>query len=239
MKTIRNPNEIVDDFVADFSRCFGENLISIAMYGSAVTHEYRPGLSDINMVIILKDDSISSIRNCILETEKWRKKRVATPFFMTREFITSSLDSYPIEFLDIKSSYRILFGEDLFAHLDIKREHLRLQCERELRGISIHLRKAFVESGRSSAALSQLLSISLKKLLPVFKAMILLNNKPVPKIKSDVIIAVEDMYNLGASALSDVLHPGKKIKNRDFCYELFGNYADTIDNLTRKIDKTV
>lgn len=77
----------------------------------------------------------------------------------------------------------------------------------------------------------------MKKLLPVFKAMAVLHDKPVPKLKSDVIMAVEDMYDLGASALSEVLHPHTKPKTKDAWIGLFDSYAKTIDTLIRNIDE--
>jgi hypothetical protein len=237
MKTIKNPNDIVDAFVADYFKLYGDDLLSVVMYGSAVTHEYRPGISDINMVIVLKDDSFPTIEKCMRTVKKWSNRRVSIPFFMTKDFITSALDSYPIEFLDMQTNYRILHGEDLFAHLDIKREHLRLQCERELRGIAIHLRKEFIGCGGNPARLRGLLSASTKKLLPLFKAIVALSNKAVPKLRGDVIMAVEDIYNLGASALSEVAHLSKQSKTKNEWTALFDGYAKIIDLIIVKIDK--
>ena len=236
MKIIKNPNEIVDEFVADFRGLFGENLLSVVMYGSAASHEYQPGISDINTVIVLNEDSVPILEKCIDTATKWAKRRVAIPFFMTRHFIESAIDSYPVEFLDIRSNYRILFGEDFFAHLDIQREHIRLQCERELRGIAIHLRKEFIRCAGKSAHLQQLLVISMKKLLPVFKAMVVLNNKPVPKLRGNVIMAIEDIYNLGVSALSDAaLHPIAANPEAGWA-EMFDKFTKTIDKLITVID---
>jgi hypothetical protein len=207
------------------------------MYGSAVTHEYNPGVSDINTVVVLKDNAVQTIEKCLLTVKKWGKRRVSIPFFMTRDFIADALDSYPIEFLDIQTNYRILQGEDPFEHLDIKREHLRLQCERELRGVSIHLRKEFMESNGNPAKLRGLLFASMKRLLPVFKAITALNGKAVPKIRGDVVMAVEDIYNLGASVFSEAAQLNKISKPKDGWTKLFDRYVATIDKIIENIDK--
>jgi predicted nucleotidyltransferase len=237
MKKINNPNDIVDEFVTDYRNLFGDELISVVMYGSAVTHEYRPGISDINTVVVLKDHSIERIQKCLRVAKKWAGRKVAVPFFMTKPFISFSLDSYPVEFLDIQSNYRVLFGEDVFAQLDIQRDDLRLQCERELRGISIHLRKEFVQCYGNPGTLSHLLHASMKKLLPVFKAVLRLNNKPVPKMKNDVIMAIEDLYNLGVSALSEALQPNRLARAKQDYSSLFDKYSKTIDALIERIDR--
>ncbi|MGB7568851.1 MAG: hypothetical protein WBM07_13405 [Chitinivibrionales bacterium] len=236
MKKIVNPNDIVEEFVTDYRGLFGDELVSVIMYGSAVTHEYRPGVSDINTVIVLKDYSIERMQKCLSVAKKWAGRKVTVPFFMTKGFIASSLDSYPVEFLDIQLNYRVLYGEDVFAQLDIKRDDMRLQCERELRGISIHLRKEFVYCNGNADTLSRLLNASIKKLLPVFKALLRLNNRPVPKMKNDVIMAVEDLYNLGASALSEALQSTRRVTSRHAFGSLFDTYLKTIDTLIDQID---
>jgi predicted nucleotidyltransferase len=237
MIKIKNPNDIVEAFVADYRDLFNDELISVVMFGSAVTHEYRPGISDINMVIVLREYSIARIRSSIATAKKWAKRNVTVPFFMTKEFIAHSLDSYPIEFLDIQSNYRVLFGEDVFSQLDIKRSDLRLQCERELRGISIHLRKEFISSGGNSRVLFKLLNASLKRLMPVFRAMLKLTDKSVPNMKSDVIMAVEDRFNLGASALSHALELDRLTTNGGGALgDFFDKYAKAIDALIESID---
>jgi Nucleotidyltransferase domain. len=236
MNKIKNPNDIVEEFVSDYRDLFGDDLISVVMYGSAVTHEYRPGISDINTVVVLKDYSIERMQKCLQIAKKWARRKVSVPFFMTKRFILSSLDSYPVEFLDIQLNYRVLYGEDVFAQLDIKRDDLRLQCERELRGISIHLRKEFVQCCGNHRILAHLLHVSMKRLLPVFKALLKLNNKPVPKMKNDVIMAIEDLYNLGVSALSEVLQSTRHATAKHAFELLFDRYSKTIDTLIDHID---
>lgn len=235
MKKIKNPNDIVDSFVSDYSNVFSEKLVSVIMYGSAVTHEYRAGVSDINIAIVLEDNSISQIAKSMALQKKWSRCRVTTPFFMTKQYILSSCDTYPVEFLDMRSNYRILYGEDVLEKLEIKQEHIRLQCERELRGAAVHLRRLFVQCAGNNKMLSALLNTSIRRLIPVFKGLLILKGRSIPKSKSDIISLVEDSYNLGASALSDIFNStGKNRKQR---YDkLFDTYTNDIDKLIVTVD---
>jgi hypothetical protein len=235
MKKVKNPHQIVEAFVADYQGVFGENLISVIMYGSAVTHEFKPGVSDINMAIILADTSMAHIGRCTLIQSKWSRCAVATPFFISKEFIVSSKDTYPVEFLDMKSNYRILYGDDLLAGIEINREHLRMQCERELKGVALHLRRAFVESQGRPKVIASVLEISIRRLLPVFKALLVLAGKNIPGTKSDIIASIEDQHNLGISVLSDIFHAGeKKLKYRSS--EMYADYVKVVDLLVSKVD---
>jgi hypothetical protein len=56
------------------------------------------------------------------------------PLFLTRSDLSSSLDSYPIEFLNMKNRYRLVYGEDVLQKLSFNPLAVRLQIERELKG---------------------------------------------------------------------------------------------------------
>lgn len=235
MAKVNNPKDIVESLVSDYRGVFGEDLVSVIMYGSAVTHEYKPGISDINIAIVIKDNSISQITKSIGLQKKWVKSKVSTPFFMTREYIHNSCDTYPVEYLDMRSNYRVLYGEDPLENIEIKREHIRLQCERELRGASIHLRRSFVQCAGNNKMLADLLNVSIRRLIPVFKGLLKLKGQSIPKSKSDIIATVEDNYDLGASSLSDIFNSNNK--NRKQQYDrLFDNYANDIDTLIEAVD---
>ena len=235
MAKIINPKDIVESFVSDYRGVFGGELVSVIMYGSAVTHEYKPGVSDINIAIVLKDNSIAHIAKSMALQKKWAKSKVSTPFFMTEEYIHNSCDTYPIEYLDMRSNYRVLYGEDVLEHIEIKREHIRLQCERELRGAAIHLRRSFMQCAGNNKMLSDLLNASIRRLIPVLKALLKLKGSTIPKSKSDIIATVEHSYDLGASSLSDIFNSDNKNRKQGYG-QLFDNYANDIDKLIGTVD---
>lgn len=236
MGKVTNPNDIVGEFVQDYRNALDQTLVSVFMYGSAVTHEYRPGISDINMGIVMSDTGIDVLQRVVGLHKKWSKRAVSAPFFMTEEYIRTSLDTYPVEFLDMRSNYRVLFGKDALADLDIKRSHLRLQCERELKSIALHVRKGYVIAAGNTRQLRELSVISFKKLLPVLKALLLLHDKAIPKIKSEIIGSVEVIFGLGASVLSDLFDINAVSNFNGRCDTIFRDYVAVIDSITVAID---
>ena len=49
---IKNPNDIVDRLISDYLKITGDGLISAVLFGSAVSHEYHPGKSEISTIFI-------------------------------------------------------------------------------------------------------------------------------------------------------------------------------------------
>ena len=65
---------------------------------------------------------------------------------MTPEYIRTSLDVFPVEFLNFKLIHATVFGEDIFESLEINRMDLRRQCERELKVKLVSLRQGYISS---------------------------------------------------------------------------------------------
>lgn len=235
MKYIKNPNDIVDEYVKDHLEIYGEGLLCIFMYGSAVTHEFVPGKSDVNMAIVLKDYSLNNISQAADIQKKWIKKGVAAPFYMTKEYINSSADSYPVEFLDMKENYRILHGEDFLRSLEIDKKDVRLQCERELKGAALHLRRVYMQYSDNKKILLELIQRSMKGLVPIMKGIVSLYNEPIPNSKSEIVGKVEDLMSLGASSLSEVFNIANSVKKIDI-KELLDRYCRDIDKMILIVD---
>jgi hypothetical protein len=231
---IKNPNDIVDELVSDYLNVHGDSLISAVMYGSAVSHDYRPGKSDINIILVLADNSIETLNKSVHIQKKWNRKGVAVPYFMTRKYITSSLDTYPVEFLDMQTGYRVLYGDDILSDLKIERTHLRLQVERELKGVTLRLRSAYAEVAGNAGDMRLLLDASMRALLPLFKALLVMHQKKIPNVKSEIVAAVEDIYGLGLSVFSTVFTL-KKSNHRQYA-DIFDRFVKQIDMLIDAVD---
>jgi predicted nucleotidyltransferase len=101
-KIPKTPEQIFQEFTDDFMKTFGDDLISIILYGSAARGEYIYKRSDINFLIVLTEQGIMQLRRALLLIPRWQKRKVSTPLILTEGYIRSALDSFPIEFLNMK-----------------------------------------------------------------------------------------------------------------------------------------
>jgi len=113
MAKINKPEEMFSNITEDYKKIYGDDLTSIILYGSAAGKDYRPGKSDLNFIIVLSEEAIDRLGEAVETVSRWRKKNVATPLFMTKSYISSSLDSYPLEFLNMRNGYVLVYGEDV------------------------------------------------------------------------------------------------------------------------------
>lgn len=232
------PDEIFTDFCFDLKTAFGESLTSVTLFGSCARGEYVPKKSDLNFLVVVKDNSPSELaayRKCLF---KWRKRNVATPLFLTEDYIQSSLDSFPIEFLEMKSAYKVIYGEDLLADLQFEKSYLRTQAERELKGKLLHLRQEFLESRGKVEMLTMLVSSSLSAFAPVFRAVLCITGEEHKVKRADLLRQVCDKFTLNFGLFDQLLKISRgevKVPASEM-NDLFDLYVEEIDKLSKDVD---
>jgi len=115
---------------------------SIHVTGTSLTADFDESLSDINSVVVLNRMDLTFLESLAPLGKKYGKQKIAAPLIMTPEYIDSSLDVFPIEFLNFKLVHTTVSGEDLLAALEIDQMDLRLQCERDIKSKLIWLRRS-------------------------------------------------------------------------------------------------
>jgi len=190
MTKIKKPEEIFADIIEDFKKIFGDDLISVILYGSGAGSDFNPGTSDLNFLIILSEEAIDHLDRAFETVSRWRKKNVATPLFMTKSYIESSLDSYPLEFLNIKKKYIHVYGEDVLKDLSLEAHHLRLQCEREIKGKLILLREGFLETEGKQKRIKKLIKASITAFISIFNGLLYLKGIEIPPTRREIIQSI-------------------------------------------------
>ncbi len=173
--------------VGDLLKVHESNIHSFHIVGSAVIPDYDEKLSDINSVVLLHNMDLRFIAFLAPLGRKYGKKRIAAPLVMTPEYISDSLDAFPVEFLDFKLIHKTIYGDDVLQDLQIAAPELRLQCEREIKTKLIHVRQGYISSLGKKEKLSVALVTSFTGSMALFRAIITLLGKKPPVQRSEVI----------------------------------------------------
>src|SRR5262252_1037887 len=149
-----------DELVSGLQSAQDGNLVSVIVYGSAVTAPGNPKRSDYQLLIVTERLAARDLRAMRPVIRWWTEMGYEMPVLFTAEEFVDSLDVFPIEFRLMKRSYRTLYGQDLLAGRDASKEHLRWQTEHELRGKLMRLRSLALPAGESSDQLASLMTES-------------------------------------------------------------------------------
>ncbi|MEE9170685.1 MAG: nucleotidyltransferase domain-containing protein [bacterium] len=238
-KAPEKPSEIFGLFIDDCKKIFGDDLLSIILYGSGAKGDYQRKKSDINFLVVLSEESIDDLKGVVPFVQKWRKHAIAIPIFMRADYIQSSLDSYPMEFLDMKLRHQLVYGKDYLENLEIKDSDLRVQCEREIKGNLLHLRQNLISSGLKPKIMGRILIRTLPAFEAIMEALIHLKREPVPDRAKQIFEKGAELFNLDGNVFADILSikSGQKKSHKDELVSLFERHISTIKNLSIEVDK--
>lgn len=230
---------VLKGYLTQLQKLLGEHLKSVVLFGSGIGQEFIPGRSNINLLVVCDRVDLGVLKGSLKLIAKGRKKGVVAPLFFTRTHMETSADVFPIEFMELRDFHRVLYGEDPFKDLSINPEHLRLECEEQLKGKLIRLRQAYLEVGSSSKQLASLLSDSLTSLIPAFRGLLRLKGLPAPAEKGRVVDLLSQEFGVD----KEVFHKILKIKagqERPRLPELeavFDRYLEELQHLATGVDQ--
>lgn len=238
-KIPKDPKEIFQEIIKDYQIVFGNDLLSIILYGSGASGDYVPKRSDLNFLIALTEEGINTLDVSFKVVSKWRKRNVSPPLFLTKSYITSSLDTFPIEFLNMKMNHILVFGEDVLANLSFEKGDLRVQCERELKAKLLHLRKGYLETSQRAVNMRLLIAHSIPAFIAIFRALLYLKDIEVPAKREETVSRVCEEFDLDHSLFSTLLSlkdKGRKSSKGEIDW-LIHRYISEVRRLSSIVDK--
>jgi len=147
-------------------------LLQVAIYD-----DFNP-----ECIIILEKDPPDLLESLDSLRKYSHKRQLRFPLLVNRKFVESSLDSYPLEFLDIiTSNYQNLFvKEDILKNLQFDPDDLRLQMEREIKSKWLLTRLSYLEMKTDSKKMANIIALTLTNILPVLKGICYLKDGSAP-----------------------------------------------------------
>jgi len=233
---IRGP---VRTFANKLLQDLGENLESLAVVGSALTEDFSPKRSDINTVLLVGTRSSRLLRTLARYGKSMGKQRLRAPLLMTSQYIRQSLDVFGIEFLDFQLNHAMVYGQDPFDGLTFRKQDVRLQCERELKGALIQLRQGYIQSLGTAKAVGELLTACTGQLLVLLRAMLWLVDAQRPRLARPTIDAAAEKFEFDSGSLVSLatLKQQGTLPQAGQIEPMFESIYQTIDHLSRQVDQ--
>jgi len=194
----------IEKFTGKIAVAFEANLYSMILFGSAAGVNFIEGKSDINTLIILEQIKMSDLEVLMEIGEKFKNKGLAVPLLFEKGHVKSSLDTFPVEFSDMKQRHILLLGEDPLVDAVVEKKNLRYQCEHEFKSILVNLRRGFLSTGAKRENIESLLENSLSSVVASCRGMIWLAGKTPPDEISDLLRLVKEVYNADTTAIDRV-----------------------------------
>ncbi|HZE27730.1 MAG TPA: nucleotidyltransferase domain-containing protein [Terriglobales bacterium] len=233
------PEKQIGEFVTRLRQAAEPNLESLILYGSAVSGEYDPEYSNINLLCVLKDTALPKLLALAPSVKWWTKQSHSAPLLITRPELERSADVFAIEFTDMQRHHRVLFGSDPVASLQIPMQLHRAQLEYELREKLILLRQRLLLSASDERRTWDLILRSLPSFTTLFRHALIAQEQPVPATQRAAVQALAANLSFDASPFEHLLdiREHRADPKRFLVQEVAGRYLAAVEQVTAAVDR--
>ncbi|RKY41108.1 MAG: hypothetical protein DRP85_07195 [Candidatus Makaraimicrobium thalassicum] len=238
-KLPENVRDILSRFLDGLFKLYGEDIVSVFVYGSVTGADYNPKTSDINIAVVLKDISLVKLKPALKTVRAGLRRKITAPLFLTPSYIRMSLDTFPMEFMGMKDSRCVLFGDDVLADIDVKTDDLRRECEYQLKGKLLTIRQAYLEQALNRKGLERLIKASFRALIPVFQNLLRIKrNEAPPSQKEEVLSRLGKEFDMDVSSFLEVWRDKRsdgRIGNKD-AEPFLNDFLLQLEHLSNAVD---
>ncbi len=231
-------DDLLNELVKRLKEAYADDLHSVILYGSGAAMDHDKTFSDLNVIAVLRNVTLGELRRGQKAVEWWIKQKQPPPLLISLDELDEYDEVFPIEFLDIQRSHRMLFGPDLIAGMQVDKTNHRCQMEHEFSSGLLRLRQRYLVLQPKDKDVVQLMVDSVASFATVTRHALIIAGTDAPVKKRDIFQAAAARFGIDAAPFDTVLkiREGAEKVEGPRVHSLFASYLDEITKLEEAVD---
>ena len=200
---------------------------------------FQPDKRQVRLLFVLTQVRAHQLKQMIGPLMALGHEMRLDPMVYSAEDLQRSLDVFPLQIIDIKRGYEVLYGPDVLKGVKLHRPDMRLAVERELKTVISRLHHLFLVRSGLRPAWQEAIQDTVPQIVRLIGFCLLLAGQRVPNSLPEQLQGAEQWLGLDAEALLQA-HDLKSLKIRPDAAEmslLFDRYLDNLGRLAHWIDQ--
>ena len=182
-----DPRSTAEKLSKNLFAAFGSGLRSVVLFGSVARGEAIPGMSDVNVLVLLEDLGAIELTAAAPLAQQWVRAGNTPPHVFSWEEWSGMGDTFAIEIADMQDARQVLHGADPVPSTALKPSDLRLHAEHEIREIILHLRLRMLMAANEPRELGSLLVSGIPSFTAYMRTALRLSGQKAPLETPSVI----------------------------------------------------
>lgn len=231
--------KLITELTERLTKTFSDRLVSVVLYGSAVSGEFDERFSDINVLCVLTKVTPRELGDSEAIFRWWRQKGHPAPLLLSEQEVRTSADCFPVEFHDMKERRRTLAGTDLIEALSIDDRYYRAQVEYQLRAKLLRLRQKAAGVLHDRVLLRRLMIDSISTFCVLFRHALSLAGYRPNYARRDIVDELGRRFDIDQSPFLQILamREGKLDLDSVEPEPLLGAYLTQIQAVIEVVDR--
>jgi hypothetical protein len=242
ISALRVPDSLkagLNEFVAQVVDLYGQDLVSVSAFGSAVTGDYDPAESDINLLIVYSELDIVELARVADLSRRWLRKHKFAPRFLSKRNVDESTGYFQIDFLSMRDAHILICGEDLLAGIQMQPEQLRRQIAYEVKAMRMRLKQQYWRTVDDPQRMRGVLAGRFTSLVHLMRALLLLGGLPAPVRLQETIDAAAEHFGVDRESAVNLLALRRgKTPEKETLNELFAGLMEMIRKIDARVEET-
>ncbi|MFH1414520.1 MAG: hypothetical protein ABIH89_00320 [Elusimicrobiota bacterium] len=200
-----------------------DNLISIIRHN---TNHVLVLLKEINFNNLLENSRIA---------KKLQKNKIIL-MYLTKEYMKTSCDVYPLEYISMKNSYEVVYGDDILQELNVPTDNVRLESEQKIKGALIRITQIILEMGDRKKELSKTVFLAVEDIVHGIKGLLNLAGVTLPDTAAAVLDSAQKQFNIELQPVKDIVNWRSGTAPEDY-KKLIYDFYEKIEELAVLADK--
>lgn len=230
--------ELTNEFVSRMRATAGDNVLSIVLYGSGAEGEFHPEYSDLNLLCVVRDVSFPALAKIAKVVEWWRGKKHHPPLVLSVDELNASAGVFSVEFVDMKSRYRVLFGEDVLQNLQVPLVAHLFQLRYELREKLTLLRQHMLLAATKEKQLWEVMLHSVSSFTTLFRHVLLEMGEQGRKHSREAVAELAARMNFDPAAFVQLMdvRAQKLDRKQVSASDLAARYLSAVEKVASEVD---
>jgi hypothetical protein len=172
-----DPRTIAAKLTAQFHAAFGSELRCVVVFGSFVRGESVPGVSDLNLLVLLESMTVPTLHRAAPLLREWVRQGNTPPHMYSWDEWQGMRDTFALEIADMSDAREVLWGEDPIGNDPVSYANSRNQTEREIRDTMLQLRLRLMLNSNSAHEIGALLLSGIPSFATYMRALLRLHGE--------------------------------------------------------------
>jgi predicted nucleotidyltransferase len=194
--------ERITEWTKSLTTSLGDDLVAVLLTGGVARGDYRPGESDVNALVVVKQVDFARLDKIAGAMQAARYGARVEATMLTEEELGGVADSFPLLYDEIKRFHVKLFGKDSFSNIVVHDTHRRFLIEQELREAQIGLRRVVTDALGATEAIGGAVRRKARQVRRPLRALLALHGVACKEDVASVIECAGKHYKVDVSTLA-------------------------------------
>jgi nucleotidyltransferase-like protein len=199
--------QMLDDALDALKGALGNNLLSVVLYGSAARGDFVPGVSDLNLLIILNESSPQAHESL---ASVLRGRPNVEPFTIGRSGLLRTARAFPAKFAAIRRTGRAVFGPDLLVDVARFPDLERFAAEQALRNVRLRLVYNFIKRGGDPSTYTRFALNFVPAVYSACNGVLELEGQTIPRSREEQAALYASAFEVDSGVLVELLQLKRK-----------------------------